>query len=164
MGESTFNPNSSIKFHDILDQCGVMDVGCSRPQFTWRDPIFQNYKQGFKCLDRAVCNAKWKTFFLRAFSRVLSRIKYDHHLILVTFSSNQFPHQGRRHFRYLLAWHSHAEFPCFLRDAWPNETDLPTGLFVFRDRNSKWNKNTFGSIHRRKARVLAKIRGIWKAL
>ena len=55
--ETPFNPNSSIKFHNTLDRCGLMDMGSCGPRFTWRVPLFQNYERVFKCLDKVVYNA-----------------------------------------------------------------------------------------------------------
>ncbi|KAL7180965.1 hypothetical protein ACSBR1_039925 [Camellia fascicularis] len=50
------------KFLDNINRCGLMDIGCSGPKFTW-----SNNRQGMantmERLDRALCNAEWRTAF-----------------------------------------------------------------------------------------------------
>lgn len=78
-----------MRFRDTLNSCGVMDLGCSGPKYIWRGPQFPGYDRVFKRLDRAVCNAEWRTTFHEGSVRVLHRINFDHHPILLKEDENE---------------------------------------------------------------------------
>ena len=49
------------KFREVLDECGLLDLGFGGKKFTW----FKNYPSGgiWGCLDRAVIKANWVEHF-----------------------------------------------------------------------------------------------------
>ena len=49
------------KFREVLDECGLLDLGFSGKKFTW----FKNYPTGgiWERLDRAVSTTEWVEHF-----------------------------------------------------------------------------------------------------
>ena len=88
-GKALFNSNSIAKFYDTLDMCGLIDMGNCGLKFMWHGPLFQNYERIFKRLDKAICNVTWRVLFPKATTKVLMRIKSDHHSILIISSPLQ---------------------------------------------------------------------------
>ncbi|KAL7256323.1 hypothetical protein ACSBR1_010278 [Camellia fascicularis] len=70
------------KFLDNINRCGLMDIGCTRPKFTW-----SNNRQGLanimERLDRALCNAEWRIAFPEGVVRNLPRTYSDHSPLMV---------------------------------------------------------------------------------
>lgn len=103
-GGAPFNPNPCFKFRDVLDSCGLIDLGSTGPKFTWRGPQVGGYARVFKRLDRATSNACWRIYFPEASVRVLPRIKSDHHPILLSTESVVGQRRRGRPFRFQIAW------------------------------------------------------------
>ncbi|XP_031402735.1 uncharacterized protein LOC116212324 [Punica granatum] len=163
-GGAPFNPIPAAHFQEALDNCGLMDLESSGPRFTWHGPVQIGYERVFERLDRAVCNVEWRTTFTDCSVRVLPRLKSDHHPLLLDTTGFRGSHQGRRPFRYMAAWHLHKDFPRFVRETWHNVTDLPGGLTYCREQLQIWNRNMFGSINRRKEKLMARLLGIQSKL
>ncbi|KAL7212328.1 hypothetical protein ACSBR2_015082 [Camellia fascicularis] len=64
------NTSRTQKFLDRVNNCNLIDLGSSGPRLTWT-----NNRQGLantmERLDRAMCNAEWRTMFPEAIVRVL---------------------------------------------------------------------------------------------
>ncbi|XP_028094336.1 uncharacterized protein LOC114294405 [Camellia sinensis] len=77
------------KFSDNVNRCGLMDIGCSGLKFTW-----SNNRQGMsntmERLDRALCNAEWRTVFPKGAVCNLPRTYSDHSPIMVHTEDNLF--------------------------------------------------------------------------
>ncbi|PKI40541.1 hypothetical protein CRG98_039056 [Punica granatum] len=117
--EGTFNPMPALWFRDTLEDCSLMDLGSSGPHFTWRGQEFTGYEQVvFKRLDRAVCNASWRSAFPEEAVRVLPCFKSGHHALLLDISGFRPDQRVQRPFRYLAAWHTHSNFPRMLQSSW----------------------------------------------
>ncbi|XP_028068131.1 uncharacterized protein LOC114270746 isoform X1 [Camellia sinensis] len=82
----SFSPSHNIgrtqKFFDRVNSCNLIDLGSSGPRMTCT-----NNRQGLtntmERLDRAVCNAEWRTMFPEATVRVLPRTYSDHSPLVV---------------------------------------------------------------------------------
>lgn len=153
---------ASMRFREVLDDSGLIDLGSVRPSVTWKGSQVGNYSRVFKRLGKAVCNPPWRTLFENASVGVLPRVKSDHHPILVDFRDDLPQRIPRRPFRFIAAWPRHPEFPKFIQSCWPRDKSLSEGLGSFRDEVRLWNVNVFGNIHQRKRRTLARIGGIQK--
>ncbi|XP_061354076.1 uncharacterized protein LOC133298753 [Gastrolobium bilobum] len=70
-------------FSEVLDACGVMDLGGGGYRFTWKGPKFPYLDRVYKRLDRAVSNELWRTRFEDADALNLPRIFSDHCPVLV---------------------------------------------------------------------------------
>ncbi|CAL5413457.1 unnamed protein product [Camellia sinensis] len=72
----------SRKFVNHINNCNLLDLGCTGPSLTW-----SNNRQGWAKtlirLDRALCNAEWRTRFPEGFVRTLLRTYSDHSPMLV---------------------------------------------------------------------------------
>ncbi|CAL5326467.1 unnamed protein product [Camellia sinensis] len=70
------------KFLDNINRCGLMDLGCTGSKFTW-----SNNRQGMantmERLNRALCNAEWRTTFPEGAVRNLPWTYSDHSSIMV---------------------------------------------------------------------------------
>ncbi|XP_028103837.1 uncharacterized protein LOC114302922 [Camellia sinensis] len=76
--------NRCKRFLENINRYGLMDLGCTGPKFTW-----SNNRQGLantmERLDRALCNAEWRTTFPEGAVRNLPRTYSDHsHLMIYT--------------------------------------------------------------------------------
>jgi len=59
---------------------------------------------------------------------------------------------------------SHLLFGKLLSDNWTNHHELEGNLQKFTEAMKIWNKEVFGNIFQRKARIEARLKGIQKAL
>ncbi|PKI41682.1 hypothetical protein CRG98_037935 [Punica granatum] len=62
-GGAPFDPNRAARFREVLEQSGLLDLGSTGPRFTWRGVARGGYDRVFERLDRAICNAEWRTLF-----------------------------------------------------------------------------------------------------
>ncbi|KAL4325829.1 hypothetical protein GQ457_11G022230 [Hibiscus cannabinus] len=70
-------------------------------------------------------------------------------------------HNGDRHpFRFLSILNDHPDFDRLLRESWDSDVAMFDNLMSFQGKNRLWNKEMFGHIGRRKAHVLARIKGV----
>lgn len=104
------------------------------------------------------------TQFMNAVVRVLPRVKSDHHPILVNFRDDELPNMGNRPFRYQAAWQLHPEFRDFFISHWQANDLLMNSLESFKGEVTRWNREVFGFIERRKKRLLLRLGGIQRAL
>ncbi|XP_028055175.1 uncharacterized protein LOC114259367 [Camellia sinensis] len=76
------NTSRTQKFLDQVNRCNLIDLGSSGPRMMWT-----NNRQGLantmERLDRALCNAEWRTMFPDAIVRVLPRTYSDHSPLIV---------------------------------------------------------------------------------
>ncbi|XP_031374122.1 uncharacterized protein LOC116188792 [Punica granatum] len=145
--EGTFNPMPALWFRDTLEDCSLMDLGSSGPHFTWRGQEFTGYEQVvFKRLDRAVCNASWRSAFPEEAVRVLPCFKSGHHALLLDISGFRPDQRVQRPFRYLAAWHTHSNFPRMLQSSWQSSLSFAMNPVSFRDNVQQWNREVFGNI------------------
>ncbi|KAL4382918.1 hypothetical protein GQ457_15G016510 [Hibiscus cannabinus] len=68
------------------------------------------------------------------------------------------------HFRYLTAWQDNPSFVGMLQSVWNSQGDVLVNLTTFSNAAVNWNKDVFGHIGKRKSQLLARIRGIKKAV
>lgn len=61
-------------------------------------------------------------------------------------------------------WLAHPAFPKVVEDAWPIMNSLYEKIKSFALAASYWNKEVFGNIFHKKARLEAKLRGIQQAM
>ncbi|KAL4383192.1 hypothetical protein GQ457_15G015120 [Hibiscus cannabinus] len=128
-------------FCDFMFYSGLLDMGFSGLQFTWRrGNLFQR-------LDRFICNKAWYEWFPT--SEIF-------HLL------NQKP------FRYIVAWNDHEGFREMLSNSWSLEKPFYDNVSKFQEASRKWNVDVFGHIGRCKANLLAqeslwfqKARSVW---
>ena len=70
------------KFHEVLDECGLCDLGFEGNKFTW----FKTHPDGYvvwERLDKAVNTADWFNFFPATKVKTLVCASSDHSPIMV---------------------------------------------------------------------------------
>ncbi|KAL4311561.1 hypothetical protein GQ457_01G024020 [Hibiscus cannabinus] len=92
----------------------------------------------------------------------LLKLGLDHRLIVMN-SCGTGCERGHRLFRYLTAWNTHPYFPSFLRSEWVEGIPIKD-ITNFLQHNRWWNLEVFGHIELRKNRLIARLKGIEKAL
>lgn len=93
----------------------------------------------------------------------LPRVGFDHSPILVKCVGGQ-QDQGNKAFRFQAAWLTHLEFKQVVGSSWNKEASLKENTTSMASVLGNWNRETFGNIHRKKRRLLARLDGIQRAL
>ncbi|CAL5371297.1 unnamed protein product [Camellia sinensis] len=75
------------KFLDNINRCGLMDLGCTSSKFTWSKNR-QGMANTMERLDRALCNAEWRTTFPEGAVKNLPRT-YSDHLPLMVYTEDK---------------------------------------------------------------------------
>lgn len=132
------------KFRDRIDSCNLMDMGATGPKFTW-----SNGRKGMalvqKRLDRALCNADWRSLFPEGMVKNLPRTYSDHSPLLIhVFGNSQFIRINRP-FRFEAAWLLDNSFSNLVALNWKG-INLSGKISSFSAAASNWNKNAFGNI------------------
>ncbi|XP_061340964.1 uncharacterized protein LOC133287385 [Gastrolobium bilobum] len=82
-GGKPVDVNRCIMFNNVLNACGVIDLGGGGNRFTWKGPKFPHLDRVFKRLDRVIANDAWRTCFEEATVLNLPGIFSDHCPVLV---------------------------------------------------------------------------------
>ncbi|CAN1165925.1 Putative ribonuclease H protein At1g65750 [Linum perenne] len=144
MGGAGFNGVQPREFRECISQCSLIDLGYSRPKFTW-------YRRNLKeRLDQCCCSPEWCDLFPDSTVYHLERIKSDHRPILIQVCNNARFNRAPRPFRFNAAWLSHNDFPCFLDQSWKRGRGVSFALQDFQGSCLRWNKEVFGNIFQRK--------------
>ncbi|KAL4279770.1 hypothetical protein GQ457_03G020260 [Hibiscus cannabinus] len=88
-----------------------------------------------------------------------SRIGSDHRPVLLLTEQSVEPSR-KASFKYLAAWQSNRGFEEMLTATWKPGEPIVNNISNFQVEASKWNRDSFGHIGRRKHVLLARIRGI----
>lgn len=159
------NSNRTDTFINNINNCNLVDRGCSGPRLTW-----SNNRGGFAntlvWLDRALVNPYSRLKFPEATITNLL-ISYSDHcpvLIVPEGNLNLFPRSNKKApFRFMAAWFEHPEFVNMVRSAWSLHSTLISNFSHVRDCALNWNKKVFGNIFQKKKRIKARLRGIQMA-
>ncbi|RYR27722.1 hypothetical protein Ahy_B01g051758 [Arachis hypogaea] len=154
--------HACAKFKKWIDDCCLIDLGYIGSKFTWKGPVWEGMERVFKRLDRALCNADWRTKFAEAKVDVLTRMRSDHHPLLVILNP-QLASRYERPFRYEAMWITHPEYKETVRQNWNYEKSLDNTLIALSTNLSRWNKEAFGHVGRMKRRLINRIGGIQRA-
>ncbi|XP_061343597.1 uncharacterized protein LOC133289632 [Gastrolobium bilobum] len=146
---------------DVLEDCGMIDLGGMGLFFTWRGPKFLHLERVFKRLDRACANAEWMTSFPSASVRNLPRVHSDHCPILIRCDEAS-ETNGTQPFRFIAAWQDHEEFQSILSNNWNRERQMHANLKQLSYSLTDWNKTSFGNITHRKNLTLSKLAKVQK--
>ncbi|XP_039028355.1 uncharacterized protein LOC120162254 [Hibiscus syriacus] len=124
-------------FQDFLVDFDLRDMGFHDPPWTCGLTHAR--------LDRALCNNYWDDLFLESIGNLPK-------------STNP------THFKYLSSWHLHDDFHRMVQDNWTDMGNPTETIAKFSKEAEFWNKSVFGYIRSQKRRVMARLRGVQKAL
>ncbi|XP_061365839.1 uncharacterized protein LOC133309117 [Gastrolobium bilobum] len=102
-GGGPVDVNRCNRFNNVLDACGVMDLGGGGNRFTWKGPKFLHLDMVCKRLDKAVANDLWRACFDEADVLILPRIFSDHCPVLVRLEKEETSWRERP-FRFIATW------------------------------------------------------------
>ncbi|KAL4278708.1 hypothetical protein GQ457_03G007490 [Hibiscus cannabinus] len=71
---------------------------------------------------------------------------------------------GCKPFRYLAAWNEHEDFPKMLASSWLHDLPIHKNIRQFQQISRKWSIEVFVHIDHRKRQLLARLRGIERAM
>lgn len=146
-------------FRKWFDNNAMVDIGFYGPKYTWTN------KRVSERLDRAICNMGWRRLFAEAHVKHLSRTKSDHNPIKLCLKSGFASSPANRPFRFEAMWLKHEGFKEFITQTW-QQLSGPVWVksYGLVEPLKFWNTHIFGHLKQRKARLLARINGIQKAL
>ena len=128
-------------FRDVLDHCGFVDLGFSRPDYTWHRR--RRGEWTWERLDRGVANYEWLTWFPTGRVKHLNCFTSDHRPILIYLDGNGEQQKWhRKPFRFETMWISDLECKEVITRAWDCALDC-TPMFVTAiklKRCKKWLK------------------------
>lgn len=156
-------PQKCKRFQENMDKCKLIDLGSEGPRFTWRGPVVGYAMRLFKRLDRALCNAAWKSSFGEAKVIVGPRIQSDHHPLVIKLEAGT-NRIGERPFRFEAAWLTHEGFKDVVGRHWRHDIKTWDALKALEGDLQEWNVRSFGHIRQRKCAVIKRIEGIQRSI
>ena len=146
-----------------MENNGFIDIGFSRHKFTC---IRGNNESTQKCakLDRALCNAEWRTQFHEGAVQHLLPHYSDHLPLLVSVPGFAQISCRLKSFRFQVAWTTHEGFERTLRENRRDNTTIVPILQLLLSVLNTWNKEVFGNLFRRKRKTWAHTQGIQRKL
>ncbi|KAK8607115.1 hypothetical protein V6N13_052861 [Hibiscus sabdariffa] len=114
-------------------------------------------------LDHFLCNSYWDESFPDSSVHHLLRMKSDHRPICL-YVGESVQSFSTSPFRYLSSWSAHSDFNRMVEDNWLPAATLSETIISFTKAADTWNKTVYGYICTKKRLVMARLRGVQKAL
>ncbi|XP_073051702.1 uncharacterized protein [Primulina eburnea] len=152
----------SAGFNDWLFNQGLIYIGFSGSRFTWVRGLSSATFKGAR-LDRGVCTIEWSELFPEAKVTNLPIIQSDHAPLLIRLAGNP-NYKYKSPFRFQAAWLTNEDFYKVVRNEWHDHHTLSDNVSNMANSLSSWNFSTFGNIHHRKRRLVARIEGVQRSL
>ncbi|KAL9679764.1 hypothetical protein QQ045_017631 [Rhodiola kirilowii] len=158
-GAATRDTGAMFEFNNFQMQAGLSDAGFSGNKFTWCNNRSADHQIWMR-LDRVLINGPAMAVLPTFKIAHLPRIASDHNPLLIDMGD-----ETRRlaSFKYLRAWHDHAEFLAVVEGEWHKHTH-PNPILAFaiklkalRRRLKDWNWNVFGNISLKIKALVAKV-------
>ncbi|CAL1410321.1 unnamed protein product [Linum trigynum] len=147
-------------FCQWMDEAELIELGFQGPQFTWFRGDTLSTRKASR-IYRSLCNAAWNLNFPNTTVQHLPKFHSDHLPILTSVQSHQDPNLSTtRSFKFEAVWATDDRFSKFLADNWSQDLPLQQALEAVTPKLMQWSKDVFGSIHKRKMRLLARLQGI----
>lgn len=111
---------------EVIDQCGLIDLGFSGHQFTWNNHGGGGHDNIQQRLDKGYANDLWRLQFPHAKVEHLVALKSDHNPLLLHTN----PKSGylARPFRFESMWTLDPKAGLIIQDAWAKESSVVTKL------------------------------------
>ena len=149
-------------FKDCLDKCNMIDIGFSRPRFTWtnrrevKDLIQER-------IDRFFVNPSWCLVYPDARVVHLTRCHSDHCPVLLELHPRR-SNSRKRPFKFQTCWLIDVSFPKIVAQAWGSRFRLEDAIRKFEKDATTWNRMQFGNIFSRKKNIMVRLNGIQRAV
>jgi ribonuclease HI len=150
-------PERQMKeFRNVLDDCGMLDLGFRGSPFTWcnnRDPPNTTWVR----LDRGVATVDWINKFGGARLEHLDVTNSDHKCLHLELEPCNQPHSLRKPFRFEEIWTSDSGCESTIQTAWDKRCDGTAMFQVWSKlKNCKkglgnWSRQSFGNVTRQLA-------------
>ncbi|XP_057447664.1 uncharacterized protein LOC130739404 [Lotus japonicus] len=158
-----FNNARAMSMLNMLDMCSLIDLGFTGPKFTWERRV-NGRRVMAKRLDRALGDLAWRSTFCEGYVEHLTRVYSDHAPVLVRLEAPPLERRPRP-FRFQAAWVTHPSFETVVQHTWEGQgRSLKEKLSNMQEAATKFNKETFGNIHKRKWRVERRLQGVQNEL
>ena len=166
IGGGGIRPHGQMQaFHDIIDECGFMDLGYVGSRFTWHK-YFDNYTV-LERLDRAMATNDWFSKFPDTKIYHLDVTTSDHNPLWIV--SEGMECKQKRPFRFEQMWMSESECGETIKAVWQGSYSESGGREILKKIETwgteltKWSKKNFGNVQReleKKHKLLAKAKGV----
>lgn len=137
---------------------GLIDIGFVGARYTWTRGSDNSTFTGAR-LDIVLCNLQWITKYPNTKVTHLARVCFDHSPLLVELEPTS-ESQRRYTVQFQAAWSRLPSFQGMVAKCWEGDTPIMYNISNMQLNCSKWGKEEFGSIKRRKNKLLARIEEI----
>lgn len=139
-------------FRNVLDDCGLSDLGFSGPKFTWCNGRETQHRISER-IDRFLASVGWSNMF------PTSRVKHgivarsDHLPIMLMPNDDVVSRIGKKLFRFEAMWTEHVDCEHVISDSWSFDSGGEDMQRVMRkisrcsEKLQGWNNNSFGKVH-----------------
>ncbi|KAL5751925.1 hypothetical protein ACOSQ2_022432 [Xanthoceras sorbifolium] len=151
-------------FVEWINRNNLVDLGFTGQKYTW--VAKRNIGEDIWVrLDRALCSVDWRIKYAEGFIRHLPRVNSDHCPLLLHTRSHHIPRGGLKPFRFEAMWLKHDHFDDFVNLNWKLRGDsIENKVGRLTENLRVWNKEVFGSLFKRKSRLMARLGGIQSSL
>ncbi|GMJ08752.1 hypothetical protein HRI_004544400 [Hibiscus trionum] len=147
----------SKDFQGFVFTNALLEVDFKGPRFTWvRGDLYER-------LDRCLVNMACSDTYSNTLVNHLDRIDSDHRPLLLS-TDPLASKLGERPFRFVPACQDSAEFVAVLKNSWEEGLSYSENIGRLCVILAQWNSQCKGDMAKKKKRILARLRGIDKAL
>ncbi|KAF7839972.1 RNA-directed DNA polymerase [Senna tora] len=157
-GGSALGSKPDPLFSHWINKAALLDLGFVGPKYTW-----QRGDLSIR-LDRALVNTEWRLKFPEATVTHLPKYKSDHCPLWIRSNPRAEVKRNNRPFRFLAAWTLNDSFSNVVKEAWARDRDWGSAVREFYPLINEWNREVFGNIHSRKAKLQNRLQGLHKAI
>lgn len=157
-GGNPVSLNRISAFLNCIDNIGLIDLGFSRPRFTWTNKHKKKHTIIYERLDRFLCTNEWLKLFPHASVKHLPHIHLDHCPLLLDW--NRKVAGTNIFFKFETMWMSSPDFHSIVNSTWHDLNTYNQSLKQFIPLAKNWSKSSFGNVFKNKRNVLARINGL----
>jgi hypothetical protein len=157
-GGAPVNQASSTAFMNCINDCNLVDLGYSGPEFTWSRGNLRER------LDRVLSNTAWHALFPNSTVTHLSLSSSDHCGLWLRLNNDLNSSEVTQNFKFLSPWLEHPEFKNQVISTWRDSSQWADNIQRMASNLSIWNKEVFGNIFKRKQRILRRLEVINRKL
>ncbi|KAL8159386.1 hypothetical protein V2J09_000923 [Rumex salicifolius] len=162
-GGFSFLHNDSSIFFEVVNDLGLIDMGFSNQSFTWSKGNSASNLVS-KRLNRVLMNTNVRLDWPKAYVYHLPKFSSDHTPLLLCMKPVRACNSRRRPFRFKVAWLTHPDFHPLTENNWLWNSLATRALTNLKQKLSRWNKETFRNIHKRKCLISQELEKVQRKL